>query len=120
MRKQQLEHKYEDLQLENLKQKLKTELSSLVIATEKLELAQKRLILQLAKTDQIISRLNILPAIRLSFSKLVAAFLIGILLGQLAFFVQALLRSAHEVPKTQDEKVLKTQLELDQLEVNLK
>lgn len=100
MRKQQPEHKDEQLQLENLKQKLESELSSLAIATVKIELAQKRLILQQAKTDHLISQLNILPAIRLSFSKLVAAFLIGILLGQLVFFGQVLFRSTHEAPKT--------------------
>jgi hypothetical protein len=86
MQKQQPEHEDEHLQLENLKQKLESEISSLAIATVKIELAQKRLLLQQAKTDQLISQLNILPAIRLSFSRLVVAFLIGILLGQLAFF----------------------------------
>lgn len=93
MPKQQPEYKNEQLQLENLKQKVESELSSLVIATEQLELAQKRLILQLVKTEQFISQLNIIPTIRLSISKLVAAFLIGILLGQLAFFGQGFLRS---------------------------
>lgn len=119
IQKQQLEHEDEQLQLENLKQKLESELSSLAIATVKIELAQKRLLLQQAKTDHLISQLNILPAICLSFAKLVAAFLVGILLGQLAFFVQSLLRFAHEVPKTQAEEALKTQLELDQLRANL-
>lgn len=119
MQKQQPEYEDEHLQLENLKQKLESELSSLAIATVKIELAQKRLLLQQAKTDQLISQLNILPAIRLSFAKLVAAFLIGMLLAQLAFFGQMLLRPAYKAPSTQAEEALKTQLELDQLRVNL-
>jgi hypothetical protein len=115
MPKQQPEYKDEDLQLENLKQKLKSELSSLVIATEQLELAQKRLILQQAKTEQLIAQLNIIPAIRLSFSKLVAAFLLGILLGQLAFFGQGFLRSVqYRLIETQTEleKALNIQFKL--------
>lgn len=116
MRKQQPEHKDEQLQLENLKQKLESELSSLAIATVKIELAQKRLLLQQAKTEQLISQLNILPAIRFNFSKLVAAFLAGILLGQLAFFGQGLLRSIqHQMPRTQAEleKAFNIQLTLE-------
>ena len=115
MPKQQPEYKDEQLQLENLKQKVESELSSLVIATEQLELAQKRLILQQAKTEQLIAQLNIIPAIRLSFSKLVAAFLLGILLGQLAFFGQGFLRSVqYRLIETQTEleKALNIQLKL--------
>ena len=115
MPKQQPEYEDEQLQLENLKQKLESSLSSLVIATVKLELAQKRLILQLAKTEQLIAQLNILPAIRLSFSRLVAAFLIGILLGQLVFFRKALLHSVqYQMIETQTEleKAFKSQLKL--------
>jgi hypothetical protein len=115
MPKQQMESENDQLQLENLKRKLESELSSLVIATEQLELAQKRLILQLAKTDQLISRLNSIRAIRLSFSKLVAAFLLGILLGQLTFFGQGFLRSVqYRLIETQTEleKALNIQLKL--------
>ncbi len=113
MQKQQPEHEDEQLQLENLKQQIESELSSLAIATVKIELAQKRLLLQIAKTDQLIAQLNILPAIRLSFFRLVAAFLIGILLGQLTFFGQGFLRSMqYQLIETQTEleKAFKSQL----------
>ena len=45
MQKQQPEHEDEQLQLENLKQQIESELSSLAIATVKIELAEKRLLL---------------------------------------------------------------------------